>query len=100
MHLNSKNKPEPVAKEKPCVYIQAFVDNVDGTSTVAEYVAPPSVGTIDDFSVESLQRAGITVNEINDTYMHQSYADMDTLLAKGASKLMSEAEVKELNNLE
>lgn len=100
MHLNSKNIPKPFKVKAPCVAVKAFVDNADGTSSVQDFVYPESVGTVDDWSVESLQNAGIAVDTITTPLFHGSYVDMDKNLSAAADKLMSEAEVKELNNLE
>ena len=100
MHLNSKNTPRAAKVKAPCVRVMAFTENADGSSTVQDFVYPESVGTIDDWTVESLQNAGVAVDEVSSPYMHGNFADVNKTMSAAADKLVSEAEIKDINNLE
>lgn len=103
MHLISKTKVEPTIIESATPVIKSFVDNPDGSSTIVDFTYPESVGTIDDWSVESLQNAGVAVDVLSGSYIHPNFVDGCAVAEAAASKLgslVSEAEVKELNNLE
>ena len=103
MHLNSRNKPVQTPVKGPTVVIKQFVDNADGSATIQDYVAPKSVGTIYDWNIENLQNAGMSVDTISGPYIHSDFVDAGAAADVAAAKLnelVSEAEIKEVNNLD